>query len=143
MKSPHSIPHVDKALDLFKTLGVITDWGYDKATDTYTVRGNLGTPGIEHKVYSAKGLSNLSVAEIDARIILDFTAEGKGEQGKGLFYRIKHKLKTLCIAIYRQKDKQAEADSYEVSDIMQKLIKDGTISRDDMLRCNDFWKKYK
>jgi hypothetical protein len=63
---------------------------------------------------------------------------------KGFFYKVKNKLKKLsnaiinCGAAYWSED-----HTLEIYNIMNRLINDGEISRSEMLRCNELWKKYK
>ncbi|MBT3298912.1 hypothetical protein HN385_08310 [archaeon] len=135
--------HVDKGLDLLKCIGVIKKFKYYTNTDSYTVFGDLQIPGIKHKIYNADELSKLSASELYARIIVDFNMN-EDDNHKGFFYKVKNKLKKLsnaiinCGAAYWSED-----HTLEIYNIMNRLINDGEISRSEMLRCNELWKKYK
>ncbi|MBC8422061.1 MAG: hypothetical protein H8E03_01420 [Pelagibacteraceae bacterium] len=146
--------HVDKGLDVLKEIAAIRKWSYQAPTNTYTVHGNLRSPGMNHKIYNADKLAMLEAPGIYARIIADF--EVMQESGKGFFYRVKQKLKDLNDRIMeykinedgwqeltQEKRIKHKEEHYEVCQLLEKLMEDGKISRIEMLRCNELWKKYK
>ena len=146
--------HVDRGLDVLKEIGAIRKWSYQAPTNTYTVHGNLRSPGMNHKIYAADELSKLGASELYARIIADFVVTQ--ESGKGFFYRVKQKLRDLNDRIMeykinedswqeltQEKRIKHKEEHYEVCQLLEKLMEDGKISRGEMLRCNDLWKRYK
>ena len=146
--------HVDKGLDLLIEINAIDRWSYQIPTNTYTVYGNLRSPGMKHKIYDADKLFKLGGTGLYAHIIADF--EVMKEDGKGFFYKVKNKLKKLNNAIIEYnvnedgwqdlgpvESVEHKEEQYEVYQLLEKLINDGKISRPDMRRCNELWKKYK
>ena len=143
-------PHVDKGLDLLISINVITNWSYQKSTDSYTIHGNLKSAGMNHKIYSAKALSILEPYKLYAEMIFDFQTEEN--VGTGLFYRTKDKLKKLNKVIctywwppiryaYPRDNNNNEDVSYAYQ-LLEKLITEGKINSNDMRQANKLWKKY-
>jgi len=146
--------HVNKGLDLLKEIHAIKNWSREKVTGTYTVYGELRSPGMNHKIYYADELAKLGASELYGKIIGDF--EVMEEDGKGFFYRVKQKLKDLSNRITEYKVNEDgwqeltqeeqikhKEEQYEVYQLLENLMEDGKISRSEMLRCNDLWIKYK
>lgn len=143
-----SIKHIDKGLDLLVEINAIDKWLYQISTNTYTVYGELrNVDGINHKIYDADKLSKLGASNLYAGIIADFHVM-KEDNGKGFFYKVKNKLKKLSNIIIERSDKMPrpdkwEIDSLEVYNMLKKLMDMGKITREDMLRANELFRKYK
>ena len=141
-------PHIDKGLDLLVEISAIDKWSYQIPTNTYTVYGELrNVDGINHKIYDANELSKLDTSDLYARIIIDFNVM-KEDNGTGFFYKVKNKLKKLSNIVIERGDKiprpdEWEVDSLEAYNMLEKLMDKGKISREDMLRANELWQKYK
>jgi len=149
------VKHVDKGLDSLQHIGVIERWEYQSPADTYTVYGNLGVNGINHKIFPADHLANLDASKLHAEMILHFTPIAS-KKGKGFYYQVKEKLESLneALARYRADDDgwieidsderiHWKADQYEVYDIYKRLTTEGKITPEDMHYANKLWKKYK
>ena len=144
--------HVDKGLDVLKEIGVVSKWNYEPTKNVYVVHdGN--TNGIPAKLYDADKLALENPSGIYSTIISDFNIN---EEGKGFFYTVKRKLKELYNVIMTHnvseegwqdlvpvKSVEVDTDQQESHQLLQKLMDDGKISKQDMLRCNELWKKYK
>lgn len=146
--------HIDSGLDLLKEIYAIRDWSYQHPTNTYTVYGDLRSPGMNHKIYRADELAKMSATELYAQMIADFNV--MEEDGKGFFYKVKQKLKDLSNRIIEygvDEDNwkglqplafaEYEEEQLETYQLLQKLMEDGKISKSEMIRCNELWQKYK
>jgi len=144
---------VEKGLSLMKEIGVISKYEYHVTHQTYSIFGNHPPgSGLNHKIYLTKELTEMSASELHAQMILDFGME----EGKGFFYRVKRKLQDLSNRIIEYDadedgwqdlgpvvNEDYKREQYEVYQLLQKLMEDGKISRKEMRRCNELWKKYK
>jgi|TARA_Y100000294_G_C8501655_1_gene315061 hypothetical protein len=149
--------HIDKGLDLLIEINAIDRWSYQIPTNTYTVDGELrNVDGINHKIYDADKLSNLEGGGLYAQIIADFNVmrmEEDVDEVKGYFYKVKNKLKKLNNSIIDyetwhgfdnpEDEVKRKKEQYEAYQLLEKLMDEGKISKQDMIRCNELWKKYK
>jgi len=136
--------HVEKGLDLLKSIGVLKDYIFDAALGVYQIYGSNG----EHARYSIDYLKDLSASELHAQLILDFGLE----EGKGMFYKVKRKLQKLLTLITDKKEEMKghkvssikfEEDLNIVNEMFKKLMSESNISKFDMDIANKLWKRYK
>lgn len=149
-----SVKHIDKGLDLLVWLNVIDNWKYQPLEDSiYMIYGNLrNISGINHKIYLEKELINLDASDLYAKIIADFHTM-KENNGTGFFYKVKNKLKKLSNTIIDyetwygfdnpEDEVEHKHEQYEAYQLLEKLMDEGKITREDMLRANELWRKYK
>lgn len=133
--------HIDKGLDLLVEINAIDKWSYQKPTNTYTVYGNLRSPGMNHKIYDADKLAKMSVAELNAEIITDFNVMGDGNKTKRM-ETIEKKLNKL-IDLIESKPVFKSMDAVNIQRMLIKLYKDKTLPKEDLEFANELWRTYK
>lgn len=132
--------HIDAGLDLLKEIDAIDKWSYQRPTNTYTVYGNLRSPGINHKIYDADKLGKMSVAELNAQVISDFNVMSDGNETKGM-KTIEKKLNKLIDSI-ESNPVFKSMDAVNIQSMLIKLWKNKKLPREDLEFANELWRKY-